>query len=39
LLKKAKTKGPEMLLEISTGDYDLLVVRYMKDGINDMAAD
>jgi len=37
--KKAKTSPPELLLEMSTGDYDLLVVWHMEGGINDMTWD
>ncbi|NMP17606.1 hypothetical protein [Thalassotalea sp. Y01] len=34
--EKAGTNAPEMILELQTGDYDLLVVWHMKGGINDM---
>ena len=33
---KAKTPQPQLQLEMFTGDYDLLVVWHMEDGINDL---
>ncbi|MEW6998051.1 hypothetical protein AADZ86_10135 [Colwelliaceae bacterium BS250] len=33
---KAKTSGPETIMEMHTGDYDLLVVWGMPGGISDM---
>lgn len=36
---KAKTPQPELVLEMHTGDYDLLVVWHMEGGINDMTWD
>lgn len=33
---KAKTSGPETIMEMHTGDYDLLVVWHMQGGISDM---
>ena len=34
--KKAGTEGPELVFELQTGDYDLLVVWHMSGGITDM---
>ncbi|TLU65123.1 hypothetical protein FE810_09355 [Thalassotalea litorea] len=34
--KKAKTPMPEMVMEMHTGDYDLLVIWHMQNGIEDM---
>lgn len=33
---KAKTPSPQLMLEMTTGDYDLLVIWHMEDGIKDM---
>ena len=34
--KAANLPGPEMVLEMNSGEYDLMVVWKMKDGIEDM---
>lgn len=34
--KKAETPMPEMVMEMQTGDFDLLVVWHMEGGISDM---
>ncbi|WP_394172449.1 hypothetical protein [Thalassotalea litorea] len=34
--EKAKTPMPEMVMEMHTGDYDLLVIWHMQNGIEDM---
>ena len=34
--EKAKTPGPEVVMELQTGDYDLLVVWHMEGGVNDL---
>jgi hypothetical protein len=36
---KSKTPQPELLLELHTGDYDVLTVWHMEDGIKDMTWD
>ncbi|MFQ3248712.1 MAG: hypothetical protein ACI9O6_000514 [Glaciecola sp.] len=33
---KAKTPMPELVLELQTGDYDLLLVWHMEGGVNDL---
>ncbi|WNC71092.1 hypothetical protein RGQ13_13285 [Thalassotalea psychrophila] len=33
---KAKTPAPEVIMELQTGDYDLLVVWHMEGGVNDL---
>lgn len=33
---KAKIPHPEMLLELQTGDYDLILIWHMKNGVSDM---
>ncbi|QDP01916.1 hypothetical protein [Thalassotalea sp. PS06] len=34
--EKAKTPMPEVVMEMHTGDYDLLVVWHMENGVEDM---
>ena len=33
---KAKTPMPEMVFELQTGDYDLLLIWHMEGGVNDL---
>lgn len=34
--EKANTPAPEVIMELQTGDYDLLVVWHMEGGVNDL---